>query len=134
MNADLINTLLLFGIALFNALAAYWAYKSRVASEAAATTAAASAVNIQKIETSTNSMKDELVKVTGEAALAKGTAEGLEKGRKEGISEPQFQQQAQRPGPLPVADDRTATATERTASASERVADAAERSADKAEK
>jgi hypothetical protein len=41
------------------------------------------AANVQVIEKATNSMKDALVKATGEAALAKGTAAGLEQGRNE---------------------------------------------------
>jgi len=39
--------------------------------------------NVAIIEKATNSMKDALVKATGEAALAKGTAAGLEQGRSE---------------------------------------------------
>ena len=39
--------------------------------------------NVQKIEIATNSMKDALVKATGDAAMAQGTAIGLERGRSE---------------------------------------------------
>ncbi len=38
----------------------------------------AQAGNIQKIETATNSMKDELVKVTGDARYAEGLKHGQE--------------------------------------------------------
>jgi len=71
-----LDTWLLLGIAACNAFAAYWAFKAREMVIAAS-------ANIQKIETATNSMKDALVKATGDAALAKGTAEGLKQGREE---------------------------------------------------
>jgi len=55
---------------------AYLSYKSRQQSDR-------NAEGIERVHLATNSMKDALVRATGEAALAKGTAAGLEQGRAE---------------------------------------------------
>lgn len=95
-------------------------------------TVRASADNIQKIETATNSMKDALVLATGKAEHAAGRAQGQAEGAAAADGQPSLPRGTTTP--VPVADDRTAVATERTAAASERVASAAERSADVSEK
>jgi hypothetical protein len=66
MDVDL-NQAMLLGIAVAQAVTAYMAYKSHMASKR-------SEVNIQKIETATNSMKDALVTAAGQ----KGFRDGVE--------------------------------------------------------
>jgi len=66
-NVDSNVTLLL--IAFFNLLTAWLAWKTHKATKL-------TQANVQKIETATNSMKDALVKATGEASHAAGVVEG----------------------------------------------------------
>jgi len=68
-----VGFLLNAGAAVFGA---YQSYKGRKQSDV-------NGVTIDQVHLATNSMKDALVKATGEAALAKGTAAGLEQGRAE---------------------------------------------------
>ena len=67
MNFDPNLTLLL--IAIFNAITAFLAWRTHAAAKE-------TQANVQKIETATNSMKDALVKATGEASHAAGVEEG----------------------------------------------------------
>lgn len=66
---DILNSLVLLGIAAFNVITAYLAWRTHVAVQDASD-------NIQKIETATNSMKDALVDKTDRAARAEGKEEG----------------------------------------------------------
>jgi hypothetical protein len=68
------NTYGLIVAALLNAIPSTIA---AVMSWRASSTVKESQVNIQKIETATNSMKDALVRKTGEAAHAAGKEEGI---------------------------------------------------------
>lgn len=127
------NTLLLFGIALLNAMTAFFAWRGQ---KAAVDTKAIAL----KTEINTNSMKDALVKATREAAHAAGADEqrvigerraatlalGALQGRDRDELAP-----ASDGEPVPVADDRTAVAAERGAKATERIAAAAETTAAK---
>lgn len=102
-------------------------------------------VDIHKIELATNSMKDALVKATGDAAHAAGLKEGqvageakaatLFEGQSQGRSQERSSVAASVPSalaaassssPVPVADERVAGAAERSAEALERTATAAE--------
>jgi hypothetical protein len=65
-----INGVILGLIAFFNLITAFLAYRTH---QAALNTQA----NMAKVEIATNSMKDQLVKATGEAAHAAGMSEGL---------------------------------------------------------
>jgi hypothetical protein len=65
-----INGVILAMIALFNLITAFLAYRTH---QAAVSTQA----NMALVEKATNSMKDQLVKATGEAAHAAGMSEGL---------------------------------------------------------
>lgn len=126
-------------IAFFNAAGFYFAWRAKmVAVETQAIVGQTHTIAVEtrelaeKTEINTNSMKDALVKATGEAAHAAGKEEGRSEGEAKAVIVAGLHPtQAQ---PLPVADNRTAEATERTAAASERSAAAAERSADVIEK
>jgi hypothetical protein len=65
-----INGVILGVIAFFNLVTAFLAYRTH---QAALNTQA----NMAKVEVATNSMKDQLVKATGEAAHAAGMTEGM---------------------------------------------------------
>ena len=67
-----INNLMLGAIAFFNLMTAFLAYRTH---QAAISTQA----DMNRVERATNSMKDALVKATGEAAHAAGLTEGLER-------------------------------------------------------
>lgn len=71
-----LNTLLIFGVALFNCITAYLGYLSHQAIKEVGK-------NVAIIEKATNSMKDALVASTDKAARSEGRAEGLELGRSE---------------------------------------------------
>lgn len=64
-----INTFMLTLMAVAQAFTAFWVYMNGKRSKL-------NAENIEKIEKATNSMKDALVKTTGEAEKAKGILEG----------------------------------------------------------
>lgn len=70
------NTLALVLIAVMNAFTAFMAYRTHVA-------AVTTQTNVAKVEIATNSMKDALVKATGEASHAAGMAEGIAQGRQD---------------------------------------------------
>lgn len=101
-------------------------------------------LNVEKIELATNSMKDALVKATGEAAHAAGLKEGQDAGEEkaatllEGQTQGRSQERssvaasvpsalaAASSSPVAVADERVAGAAERSADALERTATATE--------
>lgn len=128
------NTLLLFGIAVMNALGAYFAWKGKNAAIETKEIAL-------KTEINTNSMKDALVAATREAAHAAGADEQRAAGEAKAAILAQGARQSSEPReglvaapdgePVPVADDRTAVAAERGAKATERIAAAAETTAAK---
>lgn len=68
------NTLALTLIAVMNAVTAFLAYRTHLATQA-------TQANVAKVEIATNSMKDALVKATGEASHAAGVAEGIKQER-----------------------------------------------------
>lgn len=115
------NTILLAIIAVANALAGYWAYRTRL--------------DIRTLEVNTNGIKDALVARTAEASEAKGrdTQRAVADSVAAGIAKAQanilnvFERGAKVPAPVPVADDRVAGAAERSAIATERVASATEK-------
>ena len=78
MDIDL-NTIGLLFIALFNVITAIIAWQSKRVSEANGLKLQKTQDNVTKIEIATNSMKDALVKATGEAAHAAGIVEGVAK-------------------------------------------------------
>lgn len=69
MNGELMNSIILLGIAAFNALTAFIAWRSLQSSKR-------TEANVQVVEKATNSMKDALVKAAGLAGFEEGvTAE-----------------------------------------------------------
>ena len=74
------NTWLLFGIAVAQALTAFFSWSSRQAAIETKQIAVETKENVVTIEKATNSMKDALVAATAKAA----DAEGFERARKEG--------------------------------------------------
>lgn len=96
------------------------------------TEVAAAAENIKTVEIATNSMKDELVKVTARAAHAEGKEQGREEEENRQDAPPKLAHSAETP--VPVKDDRVAIAAEQSAEASKDIARATESMADTAKK
>lgn len=99
-----LNTFMLLLIALANLWAVHLARQTRT--------------DMKTLETQTNSIKDALVAKTAEAAEAKGRDD------QRAVSE-RTARELLSAGPLPVEDDRAATAAEKSAGALEKIADVA---------
>jgi hypothetical protein len=67
MTGELMNSLVLLGIAAFNAFAAFMSWRTLQSSKRAE-------VNIQTVEKATNSMKDALVKAAGKQGFEEGVS------------------------------------------------------------
>lgn len=74
------NTIALVLIAVMNAVTAFLAYRTHLATQTTQS-------NVAKIEIATNSMKDALVEATGKASHAEGMAEGIVQGRQDAKDE-----------------------------------------------
>lgn len=115
--------LTLLGIAMLNAFTAVMAYLAR-------RDAKETKVLAKQVEVATNSMKDALVRTTGEAAHAAGKEEGRIEGeiKAADVAKGRLTATGQTAAaPIPVADERAAQATERVAGATERMAIATEK-------
>lgn len=107
-----INSLILLGIALFNALAAFLAYKTKIIADQTHVIATQSAADIHKVELATNSMKDALVAATAKENFQAGKEAGtrreeeravtLAQGRLEGSVLPGAAQGLSAPRPVSV--------------------------------
>lgn len=119
LNAIGLNNAILIFIAILNLITAFVAMNTRTIA--------------QRTEVNTNSMRERLVEVTGDAAHAAGLTEGREAGEATAatLAKGQAQGRAQErasggtsllpagEAPVPVTDDRVAVATERIATATE---------------
>jgi len=72
----MIETLALFGIAVLNAFTAYMSYRAQHESYLSRLSNSNTEINVQRIETATNSMKDALVASTAKASHFEGEMKG----------------------------------------------------------